>query len=851
MSLAEYFQKQCTDKLEENIALTLAKLADPTSFINVSTSGALKDAAAGGMGGLADFATDYLKDNADTLALQALKVTGLEDKVLDALNIFYNMIAQAMAAYNDLILILLKQQAKALQAEYDKKIALENQMRLDLIAIINTMKSLDAGDPIFDAYLAQLRAALVELDQGRRNIRLVRDTLSATDAFLPKLYRKGKKQVIDASTKIKPPTDSLKRIIEEQHDGFVTRTEPNILISGKAPNLPPPSTPVATVTPTQPGAPQQLTGIPPINSSTASTVAVSGAGSGSTGSGEYSTVQAGDQVVILAVAAGTPPPHLATGTFTVVKKVSDSALQLDRPLFITAPVDATGQIAGITYYVQRIIKGVGLAIKEAIIQNAGVPTQPQQIENILATPKAIKNAIVTAKNYGIEVATINTRLEFYYGGLLALQTGLPAVFKKYVLGLFDNLLKKLDLTTADVARTVNGAPTAISPNPGFAPNALNVCTHSFKWAMDLNLLVELFKTIPASTVVVQPQTNGRIQTSGRDILASGLGIAAAEYSKVKPGNTVEITGGTGIIPGTYTAVKILTGDYSLVLDRSPLAPGAPTITVDVAYSIETDGALGEFQLNQNLVGVYKNTVAQLQALGTIQNGQASLVAVQAKENMAAFEPVMLTFLLQSAASIVSPSLRKQLVSLGTSLVHRCELAATRDAQIKAILQTFIDTPIPLEDTLQQLLSTLQSVLKGLGLDKALDLFNLGDYASLFGLNSKNATYIGAALEAIALLKACFPTEAQQGQLDDTESEIEGQQDLFNIKLSFDFDLAILKNLQACLDLTNLAKLFQQKEFLCKLVQSAASKTYDALDDLVSPPMDVGDFQQTSDMTAIA
>ncbi|MGH7192073.1 MAG: hypothetical protein ACREJM_00900, partial [Candidatus Saccharimonadales bacterium] len=80
----------------------------------------------------------------------------------------------------------------------------------------------------------------------------------------------------------------------------------------------------------------------------------------------------------------------------------------------------------------------------------------------------------------------------------------------------------------------------------------------------------------------------------------------------------------------------------------------------------------------------------------------------------------------------------------------------------------------------------------------------------------------AALEALAFLKQCFPDAADLNKFTQVENGLKGDQDLFNLKITLNFDLAILKNLADCVDFTALAGLFTSQEFLCGLASAAGS-----------------------------
>lgn len=679
MSAAAYFLKKCADKIEENIALTLAQLSDPASFVQIEMSDALAAAASGDMGALQDLASTYVQQNADVLLLQALQVTGLENTALNALNLFFNMMAQAISAYNDLILLFMKKVAENIIVEVDKKEEINQNLKQKLINLLNGLLVLTSGDPVFEAYLRQLRAALIELDQGRRDIVLVRNTIDRTGRFLGKKYKSGKASIESAALKIKPLDNN---------------------------------------------------------------------------------------------------PYLQP----------------------TA---------------------------SALANNLGLPSTDEQINNLLAIPVLCKEVIVAMKDYDLTTLKINAMLVAYYAALNVLQTGMPDLMKKYLLSRFDSTLTKLQALINSMALNLNGQETAIGgPIGGFQVTPLNVSVQAFKWSMDVNLVLESFKLIPSGHVVIPRQNNGiaPAQPNGKRF----LGPTQNYFSQVNIGDQIEIFAGAKT--GTYR-VKAIIAENEVELDRV-LNNSIQTLS-PVEYEITSD-ALGALELNFQVVDVYKRSVANLKSLGTITNGSGALIAEEAQENTSIFGAQLLSFLLKATAATVSAKLEASAISQCRGFIRRCDLVTDRGNEIKAFLRTFINTPIPLEETLAALQEGLMQALSALGLDKAADLLKEGKFAEFFGLDGQTATYVGAALAAIALLKECFDNDADQAALSEIENEIQGDADLLSISVSFNFSLAIFDNLQDCLDLTAFASLLNAKEIICGLLELAGvGDLFNDLQDLLS------------------
>lgn len=683
MSIAQHFEEKCRKNLTKNVNLILQKLSDPGSIIQVDISGVLADAASGDFGPLKEYATEYISANADSILMAALKVTGQENNVLSSLNLFYNMLAQAMSAYNDLVLLYLKKLAQNIIHEIEQKEKINQKLKQTLTNLHNGLKAYSAGDPVFEKYLADLRAALLELNSGAVDIRLVRNTMKSSGKFLAKRYRAGKGKIEGAVGSIRPFANN---------------------------------------------------------------------------------------------------PYLTSNT-------------------------------------------------KEILNSVGVPTEKEQITNLLAVPKLTSEVITAAKGYADRVTKINAMLTAYYAGLSALQTGLPPLITGFIINLFDNVLVKMSDLIGGMALHLNGDQSRVSgPLPKFVPNPVKVTANAFKWAMDGSLILESFKFIPAGHVVVEKQKNAHVLAKASGLNERLIVHKAGHFKKVNPGDAVEVFS-PAALKGLFRVKKVSGDDDHLILDR-PINRSEIQYA-EVEYEVTSEG-IGAFELSLGPVNAYTTSVTALKSLGSKSSGQAALIATEAKENASLFSAQLNNFLIAATFDVARGKVDPANISLCRSFVARCDLVTERSEEIKTRLNVFINTPIPLEDTLKKIQDGLMQALKGLGLDRAADLLDSGEFDKFFKLNGKNATYIGAALEAFAFLRDCFPDTASAAKFSEEESKLRGDQELLNFKISFDFDLAILKNLQECLDLTALAKDFLSKEYLCGLLKDAgAGNIFNKLQDLLS------------------
>ena len=624
-----YLIQKCKKKIEDNYALLAMKLSDPSSLVSVNASGALVDAAAGGMAGLAAFAEDYLAKNSDALLLEALKATGLEKNFLEAYNLAMNMMAMALMARNNLVLRMLQECARSCMdqlSEKDKKLIILAEKTKELYAALS---SLVATPHLWQDYYKTLRDALKLIAESRADIQMVRNTLSKTDNWLGKKF-----------------------------DGTVGKLE-------KAKEL---------ITPTK------------------NNPAVDNFKEG---------------VYKLAGVLGTPrSDKTKTPEQRSEERTKREKMHKD---------GAERMKTGLAYF------GVGLA------DNFPFPTTAQQWQATLAVAKLSGQVVVAMQDYLSETEKCNLLIAAFKVGLDGISTALPAFLKKFVLGLLDTAYGRLDGLTQSMALVLNGKETAIKgPVGGFRTNNLSVSVNSFKWIMDINLILQGYKLIPSKT-------------------------------------------------------------------------------------------LNNLSLANKPVEFYRNCVAKLNRMNGTKSGLAQLFMKAAEEDSGALSTQMLAFLLEANNAVVGADVRKEILAVGRAILGRLELSLKIDSEIHSIMDQFAHMELPDNELLDQMFGGIMSMFASAGLDRAAGLLMSGDYKKLFGLNAREASYVGAALAALAMLKNCFKTKAEKDQADNIYSSLKSDSDLLNISFSINFDLSIFKNLLACLQLMDLSKLFSLQELLCGIV----------------------------------
>ena len=238
------------------------------------------------------------------------------------------------------------------------------------------------------------------------------------------------------------------------------------------------------------------------------------------------------------------------------------------------------------------------------------------------------------------------------------------------------------------------------------------------------------------------------------------------------------------------------------------------------FKVIPAGALNALTISSGTVTAYRLAVTQLKKMDTIRIEGAVLTAIDAQEQLGQLESQLTILLLEANNAIVSAKLRQEVLAVSRSVLRRLALTVSRDNDIAVALDRFAKTPFELESLIAQVGAGILEMFAGAGLDNAVDLLTSGNFTKFFKLNSKDATYVGAALAALALLKKCLPDPANRAKLTYVQDQLDRDADLLSIKFSIDFDLAIQANLLACLRLKSFGFSFKLQEVFCKLINEA-------------------------------
>jgi hypothetical protein len=208
MSLALYLTEKCRKKMEDNITYISQKLAHPETIINFNASGALVDAAAGGLAGLYAFAKDYVKQNSDSLIFAAMDATGLEKSMSEALAKFQNYLAAAYMAQNNLIYKMTQELAITAMEELSKKDAKLNSLAEKVKELYVALASLVGAPDYWADYYSTLRQAMGIVASTRTDLQLVYSTLSKKNYWLQKKFDGTVTKLETARALITPKTNN-------------------------------------------------------------------------------------------------------------------------------------------------------------------------------------------------------------------------------------------------------------------------------------------------------------------------------------------------------------------------------------------------------------------------------------------------------------------------------------------------------------------------------------------------------------------------------------------------------------------------------------------------------------------
>ena len=227
-----YVNNKCDEIDEENgafenltSAVGLSSLVDGVKgFLDKGIVASLADSPLRNLG--EDVLSQLINDNARNISQNLMNVAERFDKknritstLTDARSLVFNAVTTALTFQNDMVLFFAAQVAeKTIDAIRDKRETLI-ELRIRVQELHNALLVLAGGGPFFREYLANLRQALVKVNDAEFQLALVQSAFSSRTVFLSKNYNIAKTYLDEAYDLIMPPVTGTKA--EELNQGFL------------------------------------------------------------------------------------------------------------------------------------------------------------------------------------------------------------------------------------------------------------------------------------------------------------------------------------------------------------------------------------------------------------------------------------------------------------------------------------------------------------------------------------------------------------------------------------------------------------------------------------------------------
>jgi hypothetical protein len=186
-------------------------------------------------------------------------------------------------------------------------------------------------------------------------------------------------------------------------------------------------------------------------------------------------------------------------------------------------------------------------------------------------------------------------------------------------------------------------------------------------------------------------------------------------------------------------------------------------------------ALTSISVSNAALASYTHAVDEIKKKDNRGTGVAILTATDGREDTGQLESQLTTYTLAALKAIVDAKVSVSVLSLGRALINRLTLSLDQDREIEQILQTFVSAPLAAQQALNKTGNGVFKMLNNMGLDRAAALLQGGSFTEFFNLNTKTATFVGAALVGIGVLKECAESAEDQEQLVQAERELQRDQ----------------------------------------------------------------------------
>lgn len=370
-----------------------------------------------------------------------------------------------------------------------------------------------------------------------------------------------------------------------------------------------------------------------------------------------------------------------------------------------------------------------------LLQNLGVPTKSEQLTALMSVPQKAQEVVFAASGYFIATLKVNALLLAFQTGYENFTKASSKTLDKYSIDMMDSIVKKLDDLAQRMAKELNGDPANTQTNViASAPFSGIVTDVSIDHVTMATGGVE--RTVP-----LPDRSSPQVRISDKVQIGKPLAIYNPDSVKVAAQSLGWVI------------------ELRTIIDHMTFVPGS---------------TLSAIQQSNSAVDAYNRAVEKLQTKDNRTQGSATLTATDGREELGQLEAQIQTLVLKSVRAIADANVAAGVTALSRTIMTRLDLSLTQDAEITQLLNEFINTRVSLHDTLSKSAAGIKKALRNFGLDRAADLLESGSFADFFNLNSKTATYAGAALVGIAKLKECLGTVEDREALTNAEREIQGE-----------------------------------------------------------------------------
>lgn len=354
-----------------------------------------------------------------------------------------------------------------------------------------------------------------------------------------------------------------------------------------------------------------------------------------------------------------------------------------------------------------------------LLSGVGIPKQPQQLMLILSVPQKIKEVLACANGYFILTLKVNAMLLAFCAAYGSFTAASSSKLKSMTIGTLDNIVAKLDDLISRMATQLNGSSSSI-----LEPDIVRVTN------LDPTFMAAVSDgTAPQDAIGMFPPTQTTKRYAPDPVLTSAN--AMSWIFEVKT-----------------------------IIEYLKFVPGPTLAALDVS---------------NNALNLYNEAVATIQSKGNRVDGAAILTATEGREETGQLEKQVSTFLLQAAKAVYDPATGKIILPLGRTLLKRLDLSLQQDLEIRDAVNKFANAQLSFPSAIGKAGSAISKMLSKFGLDRAANALRTGDFAKLFNMNGKTATYVGAAITAISVLKECLNTTEDREQLTQAKREMERDQ----------------------------------------------------------------------------